>query len=95
VRKAMEIPEAELPPRNDPKPWIRDKQLEARINRLKTVRDKYARELKIDGSVLAARHILTAVADSGSLDVPAMREWQKKVMGPELLAALEPEKKLF
>ena len=95
VRKAMEIPESELPDRNEPKPWIRDKQLEARINRLKSVRDRYARELKIDGSVLGARHILAAVATSGTLDVPTMREWQKKLMGADLLAALEPERKLF
>ncbi len=95
VRRAMEIPDAELPEKNDPKPWIRDKALEARINRLKTVRDRYSRELKIDGSVLAARHILAAIATSGTLDVPAMREWQRKLMGPELLKALEPEPKLF
>ena len=95
VRRALEIPEAELPERNEPKPWIRDKQLETRINRLKTVRDKYARELKIDPSVLAARHILAAVATAGTLDVPTMREWQKRVMGEELLRALEPERKLF
>jgi len=95
VKKAMEIPEADLPERNEPKPWIRDKQLEARINRLKAVRDRHARELKIDGSVLAARHILAAIATAGNLDVPAMREWQKNVMGADLLAALEPERKLF
>jgi hypothetical protein len=29
------------------------------------------------------------------LDVPNMREWQKRVMGEALLAAIEPEKKLF
>jgi ribonuclease D len=75
VRRAMEIPDAELPERNEPKPWIRDKALEARINRLKAVRDRYARELKIDGSVLGARHILTGIATTGTLDVPAMREW--------------------
>lgn len=95
VRRAMEIPEAELPERNEPKAWIRDKALEARINRLKAVRDRYARDLKIDGSVLGARHILTAIATTGSLDVPAMREWQKQLMGPELLKVLEPEPKLF
>jgi ribonuclease D len=95
VRRAMDIPEAELPERNEPKPWIRDKALEARINRLKAVRDRYARELKIDGSVLGARHILTAIATSGTLDVPSMREWQKRVMGAELLKVLEPEPKLF
>lgn len=95
VRRAMEIPEAELPERNDPKPWIRDKALENRINRLKSVRDRFAKELKIDGSVLAPRHILSAVATSGTLDVPAMREWQKRLMGDALLRALQPEAKLF
>lgn len=95
VRRAMEIPEAELPERNEPKPWIRDKSLENRINRLKAVRDRYARELKIDGSALGARHILAAIATSGTLDVPAMREWQKRLMGEELLKALQPEPKLF
>jgi ribonuclease D len=95
VRRAMEIPEAELPEKGEPKAWIRDKAIEARINRLKTVRDRFAKELKIDPSVLGARHILAAIATSGNLDVPAMREWQKKVMGDALLAALEPERKLF
>ncbi|MDQ3280489.1 MAG: ribonuclease D [Acidobacteriota bacterium] len=95
VVRAMEIPEAELPEKGEPKPWIRDKALEARINRLKAVRDRYAKELKIDPSVLGARHILAAIAQSGTLDVPAMREWQKKAMGDALLAVLEPERKLF
>jgi ribonuclease D len=95
VKRAMEIPEEELPERNEPKPWIRDKQLENRINRLKDVRDRFARELKIDPSVLSARHILAAVATSGTLDVPNMREWQKTVMGEELMKVLQPEPKLF
>jgi ribonuclease D len=95
VRRAVDLPEEELPEKGEPKAWIRDKALESRINRLKTVRDRYAKELKIDPAVMGARHILSAVATSGSLDVPTMREWQKKVMGEALLAALEPEKKLF
>lgn len=95
VRKALEIPESELPEKNEPRPWIRDKALEGKIDRLKRVRDKYAKELKIDGSVLAPRHILSSIATSNSLDVPAMREWQKRLMGEELLKVIEPEKKLF
>lgn len=95
VRRALEIPEEQLPERNEPRPWIRDKALENRINRLKAVRDRFAKELKIDGAVLGARHVLSAVAAAGTLDVPNMREWQKRVMGDALLAALEPEKKLF
>lgn len=95
VRQAMEIAEDELPDKSEPKAWIRDKNLESRINRLKTIRDRVARELKIDGSVLAPRHVLAAVATSGNLDVPAMREWQKQLMGEAFLNALKPEAKLF
>ncbi|MFL6247942.1 MAG: ribonuclease D [Thermoanaerobaculia bacterium] len=95
VKHGMEIPEAELPEKNEPKPWIRDKALEARVERLKRVRDRFAKELKIDPSVLGARHILASIATTGTLDVPNMREWQKRVMGEALLAAIEPEKKLF
>jgi ribonuclease D len=95
VKRAMEIPDAELPEKNEPKPWIRDKSLETRIERLKRVRDRYAKELKIDGSVLGARHILASIATAGTLDVPNMREWQKQVMGDALLEALRPEAKLF
>ena len=95
VKRGMEIPDAELPEKNEPKPWIRDKALEARIERLKRVRDRYAKELKIDSSVLGARHILASIATTGTLDVPNMREWQKRLMGEALLAAIEPDKKLF
>lgn len=95
VKRALDVPEEALPEKGEPKAWIRDKALESRINRLKTVRDRFAKELKIDPAVMGARHILTAVATTGSLDVPAMREWQKRIMGDALLAALEPEKKLF
>ena len=95
IREAMEIPEADLPERNETKPWIRDKALEARIDRLKKARDRIARELKVDGSILAPRHVLAAIAAGGMLDVPAMREWQKRVAGPALLAALEGQGKLF
>ena len=95
IRRVLDIPESELPEKNPPKPWIRDKALEARIDRLKKIRDRVAKDLKIDPSVLAPRHVLSGIATSGTLDVPAMREWQKQLLGAALLAALEPERKLF
>jgi ribonuclease D len=88
VREAMELPEEELPEKSDSRAWNRDKALEGRINRLKSARDRIAKELKIDGSILAPRHVLTAIAQGGTLDVPAMREWQKKVTGAALLQVL-------
>ncbi|HEX9162249.1 MAG TPA: ribonuclease D [Thermoanaerobaculia bacterium] len=92
VRRAMTIPENELPERNDPKPWIRDKALENRINQLKRIRDKKAAELKIDAGLLAPRHVLSAIASTGRVDdVPAMRDWQRNVLGDELLRALKKD----
>lgn len=88
VRRALEIPDAELPEKNEPKPWLRDKSLESRVDRMKRVRDRVAHDLKIEPSILAPRHVLTAIATSGTLEVPAMREWQKRVLGEQVLAAL-------
>ena len=93
VRRILEVPEEQLPERGESKPWIRDRALEARIDRLKKIRDQHAKELKIEPSVLAPRHVLSAVATiqpttMAQLDeVPAMREWQKKVLGAALVAA--------
>lgn len=84
VRAALDVPEESLPEKGERKPWIRDKALEARIEKLKKVRDRFARELKIEPSVLAPRHVLAAIATEGHLDVPAMRNWQRGVMGEEL-----------
>lgn len=89
IRSAMAIAESDLPEKSEPKTWLRDRELEARIERMKKVRDKVAAELKIDRAVLAPRHILAAVAAAGSYDVPTMREWQKQVLGDAMLAALK------
>jgi ribonuclease D len=91
VRAAMEIDEAALPEKNEPKAWTRDRLLDARVNKMKAVRDRMAKELKIDPAMLAPRHVLAAIAASGNLDeAGAMREWQKKVLGGALLAAIQP-----
>ena len=101
VRRVLELPEAELPDKSEPKPWIRDKALEVRVEKLKKVRDKIAADLKIEPGVLAPRHVLTAIAtiepkDVRELDqIPAMRDWQKAVLGTALLAAIAPQTKLF
>ena len=88
VNGALALDESQLPEKSESKPWQRDKEVEARVNKLKTVRDRIAKELKIDVAILAPRHVLSAVAANGTLDVPAMREWQKRVLGDALLKAL-------
>ena len=94
VRHALELPEEALPQRTESRPFFRDKVLESRVDKLKKVRDRAAKELGIDISVVAPRHIMTAVAtleprDVRDLDqVPAMREWQKRLLGEAFVAAL-------
>jgi len=91
VREALALPEADLPEKGEARPWNRDKAVEALVARLKTIRDKKAKELKLDPGVLAPRHVLTALATTRDLDqVPAMREWQKRVLGDELMGVLSP-----
>ncbi len=89
VREALALPEESLPEKGEPRAWMRDKGLESRIAKLKTVRDKKAKELKIDPGVLAPKHVLAAIATTRNLnEVPAMREWQKRAVGDDLMRAL-------
>ena len=89
VKEAMALPEEALPEKGEGKAWMRDKSLENRVSKLKDIRDKKAKELKIDPGILAPRHVLAAIASTGNLDeVPAMRDWQKRVLGDDLIRAL-------
>lgn len=94
VQEALEMPEDALPQRQESRPFFRDKVLEARVDRLKRIRDQVAKELGIDVSVVAPRHVMIAVAtleprEVSALDqVPAMREWQKRLLGEKFIAAL-------
>jgi len=91
VRRALALPEDALPERSEGRPWNRDRGLESRVDRMRKVRDRVAKELRIDSAVLAPRHVLTAIATlqpkalAGLDDVPAMREWQKRVIGDALI----------
>jgi len=103
TRRALDLREEELPERGEPKAWSRDRELESRVERLKKVRDRIGKQLGIDPSLLAPRHVLTVIAGLqpatvADLDqVPAMRQWQKQVLGEALLGVLHPPKngKLF
>ncbi len=94
VEDALAVPEEGLPSRSEPKAWLRDRNLERRIDKLRKVRDDVAKELRIDPAILAPKHLLTAVAsletgEPGALEtIPTMRNWQRQVVGSRLLEAL-------
>jgi ribonuclease D len=106
VKEALAIPDEELPEKSESKTWLRDREMETRIDRMKKARDKIAKDLKVDASVLAPRHVLVSVAEAqpqepADLDrVPIMRNWQKALLGQALIDALRgggkaPQSKLF
>lgn len=84
----------DLPERAKTKTWRPDRRVERVVNQLKTVRNEIAKELEIDASVLAPKHLLTSIANAGpeSLDdlrrIEPMRNWQVEVAGERFLKAL-------
>jgi ribonuclease D len=94
VRRGLEVPEAELPKFPKGQRWNKDREFDARVVRLKGVRDEVARALDLDPGVLCSRERLENIARSSAKTsedlaaVPGLRRWQIEVMGPGLLAAL-------
>jgi ribonuclease D len=96
VRRALELPEAELPRRERLPRQPRDPAAEARVERLKAARNRVAAELALDPGVLCGRTTLEAVARAqplpndraGLARVGELRRWQIDVLGDALLAAL-------
>ena len=94
VQRALAIPEAELPrvergPRRMPDPAF-----EARLERLKTVRNLMAVRCELAPGVLCPNGTLEAIARANPVrpddlrQLPEMRRWQIAEIGPELIAAL-------
>ena len=95
VRRALALDEAALPHiersarvRNDP-------AFDARVDRLKAVRTRVAKEIGLDPGVLCGRGTLEAVARArpkdraGLAQVGELRRWQIAVLGDALLATLD------
>jgi len=94
LSEVQDLAEEELPERKSSTTWIRDKRTERCVERLKNARNAVAEELGVDPSILSPKHVLLAIATSGAsqLDdlnaIPALRRWQKDVLGAKMLAEL-------
>jgi ribonuclease D len=96
VRRALALPEDELPRVERAPRQARDPGLDARVERLKAVRNRAAAELGLDPGVLCGRSTLEAVARAqpppndraGLSRVGELRRWQIEAFGDALLAAL-------
>jgi ribonuclease D len=94
VARARALPESELPRLERSARPPKDPDFDARVERLKAVRNRVAAELKIDPGVLCGRTTLEAVARAAPKDragltqVGELRRWQAGVLGDALLEAL-------
>jgi ribonuclease D len=96
VARALQAPERDLPRPERPARQRRDPAAEARVERLKAVRNRVAAELGLDPGVLCGRSTLEAVARSeplpkdraGLARVGELRRWQIDALGDALLGAL-------
>lgn len=91
---ALELPESELPvyPRSERR--LRDPEVEARMAQLKAWRKTTAAALEIDPGVLINNALLEELARrqprraEDLVEVPGMKEWQRRELGAELLEQL-------
>ncbi len=96
VRRALALPESELPRLERAPRQARDPGLDARVERLKAARNRAAAELGLDPGVLCGRSTLEAVARAqppandraGLSRIGELRRWQIEAFGDALLAAL-------
>lgn len=93
IARGRSVPPESLPRFPKGQRWVRDPEYEARVARLRAVRDRIARELDLDPGVLCPRDRLEAIArqNPSSLEelaaVPGLRRWQVETIGKELLRA--------
>src|SRR5439155_78474 len=97
VQRALALAESELPRVERAPRQARDPAVEARVERLKAVRNRAAAELALDPGVLCGRSILEAVAAAqrpandraGLARIGELRRWQIEAFGDALLETLQ------
>ena len=99
VRRALEVPEADLPKFPKSARWDRDPDFDTRASALKTARDAAAKRLELDSGVLCSRDRMEAVARRNPAtveevaEVSELRRWQVAELAEAFVAALEPHRK--
>jgi len=99
VRRALAVPDADLPKFPRAARWDRDPEFDSRVSALKTARDAAAKRLELDPGVLCSRDRLEAVARKNPVsveevaEVPELRRWQVGELAADFVKALEPHRK--
>lgn len=96
IDRALALPEEEIPRVDRPVRPPHDLALDARIDRLKSARNRVARKLELPPGVVCPNGTLEAIARSkpktiaGLKRVSGVRDWQAREFGEELLSEIDP-----
>ena len=94
VKAGLAVPDAQLPKFPRAARWDKDPEFDAKVGKLKAVRDEAAKRLELDPGVLCSRERLETIAralprSAAELDaIPGLRKWQIAEMGNQFVAAL-------
>jgi ribonuclease D len=94
IERGLAVPDGQLPKFPKARRWERDPDFDARVSRLRAVRDAAARRLELDPGFLCSRDRLEAIARKrpatpGELaEVDGVRRWQVAELGDEILKAV-------
>jgi ribonuclease D len=94
IQRGLDVPESELPRFPRAPRWERDSDFDARVTRLRAVREAAASRLALDPGVLISRDRLEAIARlrpksmDELLTVPDLRRWQAREIGEGVLEAV-------
>ncbi len=95
VERGLAVPEGELPRFPRAPRWERDPDFDARVTRLRSVREAAANRLSLDPGVLISRDRLETIARlrpqsmEELLAVPELRRWQAAELGEAVLEAVK------
>jgi ribonuclease D len=94
IDQAMKLPEDQLPVYPRRRPPKTNPAVPNRMRLLRTWRDRRARQLGLDPSVVMTKSLLTAIAVANPSapeeleQIPEMRNWQREAFGRQIVAAL-------
>lgn len=95
VQRGLAVPDAELPKFPRAPRWERDPDFDAKVAKLKVVRDAEAERLNLDPGVLCGRERLETIVRKRPasvdelLEIPEVRRWQVHLLGDAFIAALQ------
>ena len=95
VQRGLAVTETALPKFPRAPRWEKDPEFDAKVTKLKSVRDDAAKRLELDPGVLCSRERLETIARAlprtiEELDgIPGLRQWQIGEMGAGFVAALK------